>query len=145
MCDYSLEIYRTRPALAEEQYALYRFRSGSMGFIAGTECDTAICMPAGARLRIEGLNEAVQRAHDVGSAEEVVMIRLPFRGNTHRDAVQFANGREVLLQCLNFGVTAMLVPRDLVEILELDMRPTWRTPAPKASRGAAVARRLLPS
>ena len=122
MCDYSLEIYRSRPAIAEEQYTLSRFRSGSMGFIAGTDCDTAICMPAGARLRLEGLNEAVQRAHDVGSAEEVVMIRLPFRGNTHRDAVQFANGREALLQCLNFGVTATLVPRDLMEILDLDMR-----------------------
>ena len=54
MCDYSLEIYRSRPAIAEEQYTLSRFRSGSMGFIAGTDCDTAICMPAGARLRLEG-------------------------------------------------------------------------------------------
>lgn len=122
MCDYSLEIYRSRPAVAGEQYTLHRFRSGTMGFIAATDCTTAVCMPAGARLRLEGLSERVQGALAIGPTEEVVMTRLPFRGNTHRDAVRFANGREVLLQCLNIGISAMLAPRDLTEILRLNVR-----------------------
>ena len=120
MCDYSLEIYRSRPAVQGEQYTLHRFRSGTIGFVAPADCTTAVCMPAGARLRLEGLNEAVQRALHVGPAEAVEMIRLPHRGHTHRDGIRFANGREVLLQSLNVGATATLAPRDLTELFDLN-------------------------
>lgn len=119
MCDYSLELYRSRPAVQEEQYTLHRFPSGTMGFVAGTDCETAVCMPAGARLRLEGIGDTVQRAFAVGPAEDVVMTRLEVTGHAHRDAVRFANGREVLLQSLNAGVSARLAPRDLEEVLGL--------------------------
>lgn len=119
MCDYSLELYRSRPAAQEEQYTLHRFPSGTMGFVAGTDCETAVCMPAGARLSLEGINETVQRAFSIGPAEEVAMTRLEVTGHAHRDAVRFANGREVLLQSLNAGVTCRLAPRDLAEVLGL--------------------------
>ena len=125
MCDYSLELYRSRPAAQEEQYTLHRFPSGTMGFVAGTDCETAVCMPAGARLSLQGINETVQRAFSIGSAEEVTMTRLEVTGHAHRDAVRFANGREVLLQSLNAGVTCTLAPRDLVEVLGL------KTPTPE--------------
>jgi hypothetical protein len=120
MCDYSLEFYRSRPAVNEEQYTLHRFDSGTLGFIAGTDCTTAVCMPAGVRLRLEGLDKRLQRALCVGPTEEAVMIRLPFRDNfLHRDGVRFSNGREVLLQGLNAGLSAMLMPRDLTAIFNL--------------------------
>jgi hypothetical protein len=119
MCDYSLELYRSRPAAQEEQYTLHRFPSGTMGFVAGTDCETAVCMPAGARLSLEGINETVQRAFSIGPAEQVTMTRLEVTGHAHRDAVRFANGREVLLQSLNAGVTCRLAPRDLDEVLGL--------------------------
>jgi hypothetical protein len=119
MCDYSLELYRSRPAVQEEQYTLHRFPSGTMGFVAGTDCETAVCMPAGARLSLQGINETVQRAFSVGPAEQVTMIRLDVTGHAHRDAVRFANGREVLLQSLNAGVSAKLAARDLDEVLGL--------------------------
>ena len=119
MCDYSLELYRSRPAVQEEQYTLHRFPSGTMGFIAGRDCETAVCMPANAQLRLEGIGETVQRAFAVGPVEDVVMTRLDVTGHAHRDAVRFANGREVLLQSLNVGVTAQLAERDLGELLGL--------------------------
>jgi hypothetical protein len=119
MCDYSLELYRSRPAAQEEQYTLHRFPSGTMGFVAGTDCETAVCMPAGARLSLEGINETVQRAFSIGPAEVVTMTRLEVTGHAHRDAVRFGNGREVLLQSLNAGVTCRLAPRDLDEVLGL--------------------------
>jgi hypothetical protein len=119
MCDYSLELYRSRTAVREEQYTLHRFPSGTMGFIAARDCETAVCMPAGAQLRLEGIGETVQRAFAVGPVEEAVMIRLDVTGHAHRDAVRFANGREVLLQSLNAGVSATLAERDLSEILGL--------------------------
>ena len=119
MCDYSLELYRSRPAVNEEHYTLHRLGSGTLGFIAESDCTTAICMPAGAQLRLDGLDKRLQRALRVGPSEEVVMIRLPFRNHTHRDGVRFANGREVMLQDLNAGLSAMLMPRDLAAIFDL--------------------------
>jgi hypothetical protein len=119
MCDYSLELYQSRQAVNDEHYTLHRFGSGTLGFIADGDCTTAICMPAGTRLRLDGLDKRLQRALRVGATEEVVMIRLPFRNHTHRDGVRFTNGREVMLQDLNTGLSAMLMPRDLTAILDL--------------------------
>ena len=118
MCDYSLELYRSRPAVQEEQYTLRRFPSGTMGFTAGHDCDTAVCMPADARLTLAGIGETVQRSFGVGPVEEVVMTRLDVTGHAHRDAVRFANGKEVLLQSLNAGITAEIAafPSDLIEV-----------------------------
>lgn len=123
MCDYSLELYRSRPAVQGEQYPLRRFRSGTLGFADPADCMTAVCMPTGARLRLHGLDESLQRSLGVGHEAEVTMIRLPARGNTHCDGVRFANGREILLQDLNAGTCAMLVPRDLAKVLDLVAEP----------------------
>jgi hypothetical protein len=119
MCDYSLELYRSVPAAVGESYKLVRFGTGSMGFAAGTSCDTAACVPAGAHLRLEGIDEALQQTLGIGSAEEVVMTRL--EGGLHKDAVRFANGREISLQSLNPGLTAtMFVPLPDLGLDKLD-------------------------
>jgi hypothetical protein len=109
MCDYSLELYRSRPAVQEEQYTLRRFPSGTMGFMAARDCETAVCIPADAHLRLEGIGEAVQQAYAVGAVEDAVMIRMDGTAFAHRDAVRFANGREVLLQSLNAGIAATVI------------------------------------
>ena len=118
MCDYSLELYRSQPAVSEEHYTLQRFPSGTMGFTTGQSCETAVCIPADARLRLQGIGEAVQRAFAVSAIEEVVMTRLEGGPHAHRDAVKFSNGREVLLQGLNPGLTAEVVafPSDLTTV-----------------------------
>lgn len=109
MCDYSLELYRSIPAATGESYKLVRFGTGSMGFAARGGCDTAACVPAGAHLRLEGIDQALQSTLGIGATEEVVMTRLD--GGLHKDAVRFANGREISLQSLNAGLTAtMFVP-----------------------------------
>jgi hypothetical protein len=123
MCDYSLELYRSRPAVQEEQYTLRRFPSGTMGFTAGYDCDTAVCMPADAHLRLEGIGETVQRAFDVGPVEEVVMIRLEVIAHAHGDAVRFANGKEVLLQRLNAGITTEMVSA-ISDLTDVETRPS---------------------
>lgn len=109
MCDYSLELYRSRPAVEGEQYTLRRFPSGTMGFTAERDCETAVCLPADAQLRLEGIGEAIRLAHAVRPTEVVVMTRMDGTAFSHRDAVRFGNGREVLLQGLNAGIVATLV------------------------------------
>jgi len=123
MCDYSLELYRSRPAVAEEQYTLHRFPSGTMGFVAARDCETAVCVIASARLQLEGIAETVQRSFGIGPVEEVVMTRLDVTGHAHRDAVRFSNGKEVLLQSLNAGITAILMPEiDLTKYRSAESR-----------------------
>jgi hypothetical protein len=115
MCDYSLELYRTRPASKGERYMLDRFPSGSMGFTMEAGCGTAVCVPADTRLKIEGIADSLQAAYGFKASEEVTMIHLDV--GTYRDAVRFANGKQLLLQQLNPGVTASVVAfvSDLVE------------------------------
>jgi hypothetical protein len=117
MCDYSLEAYQSRPAEVGEKLTLERFPSGSMGFATGPDCDLAICIPADTKLRLEGISETVQNVLGVGAAEEVVMTRLD--SGTYKDAVKFSNGTEVLLQRLDRGLTAVMVP-STVEPIDID-------------------------
>lgn len=125
MCDYSLELYRSVPAAAGESYKLVRFGTGSMGFAAGSACDTAACVPAGAHLRLEGIDEALQQTLGIKAIEDVVMTRL--EGGLHKDAVRFANGREISLQSLNPGLMAtMCVP---LPDLGLDRLDDFEEPA----------------
>jgi len=128
MCDYSLELYRSRPATEEEQYTLRRFPSGTMGFTAARDCETAVCIPADARLRLTGIGEAVQQACSVKPIEEVVMTRIEGGAYAHKDAVRFSNSREVLLQSFNVGMTAEVVAftSDLAGLGEMRR---WRSPA----------------
>ena len=107
MCDYSLEAYQSRPAAVGEKLTLGRFASGSMGFAAGTVCDTAACIPAQSKLLLEGISEAIQKEHGVGAVEEVVMTRL--EGGLYKDCVRFSNGAEVLLQRLGVGLSAVVM------------------------------------
>ena len=107
MCDYSLEAYQSRPAAIGEKLTLERFPSGSMGFASGQSCDLAVCVPADAQLRLEGIGEAVQKEHGVGPIEEVVMTRL--EGGPYKDAVRFSNGTEISLQRFDRGLTAVIV------------------------------------
>lgn len=119
MCDYSLELYRSEPAAVGETLKLVRFGTGSMGFTKGTSCDTAACVLPGAHLKLEGIDEALQQTLGVGRSEEVVMTRL--EGGLHKDAVRFANGREISLQSLNPGLTAtMFVPLPDLGLDKLD-------------------------
>lgn len=106
MCDYSLEAYRSRPAEEGEKLTLERFPSGSMGFTAGPVCDTAVCVPEGSHLIVQGIGEEVRQACGVGAVEEVVMTRL--QDGPYKDAVRFANGKELLLQRLGCGLTAVV-------------------------------------
>ena len=107
MCDYSLEAYQSRPAEVGEKLTLGRFPSGSMGFASGTVCDTAVCIPEGSKLLLQGISDVAQKAYGVGAVEEVAMTRM--EGGPYKDAVRFSNGTEVLLQRLDCGTSVVVM------------------------------------
>ena len=109
MCDYSLEMYASRPARESEKYVTTRFPSGSIGLASPGDCTTAVCVQYDTRLKLEGISSELQRHLGVGPSESVVFERLPFGYGRYSDGIKFANGREISLQALGSGVTITLV------------------------------------
>jgi hypothetical protein len=106
MCDYSLEMYASRPAREFEEYVTARFPSGSIGLAAPGDCTTAVCVQYDTRLRLEGISSDVQTRLGVGEGEEVVVARLDY--GRYTDGIRFANKKEFSLQLLGPGVRVTL-------------------------------------
>lgn len=145
MCDYSLMHFPNRLATDGEVLMTHKFQNGSIGLASPEQvqaaraaavpsqrgirslptswlCATlklptvcAVCIPPGARLRLYGIPEDVQRAEGVSAREEVTFTELTAMQNQYRDAVRFLNGREVLLQQLGPGVGIQVLSVALVE------------------------------
>ncbi len=106
MCDYSLEMYASRPARESEKYVTTRFPSGSIGLATAGDCTTAVCVQYDTHLKLEGISRDLQNRLGVKAAEEVVFARLEH--GAYRDGIRFANGKEVSLQLVGAGVNIMI-------------------------------------
>lgn len=118
MCDYSLEMYRRRPAQKGERYQTHIFPSGSIGLIAPGDPATAVCVACDTGLRLHDLPETVRTAAGVDPQADAIFVRLDT--GLYRDGVEFANGKRVSLQSLGRGVKV-----DVTRALDA---PAW-TPA----------------
>ncbi|MGO9389216.1 hypothetical protein [Rhodoblastus sp.] len=107
MCDYSLEMYASRPAREGEIYVTTRFPSGSIGLAAPGDCTTAVCVSYGTQLNLENLPADLQETLKVSASEKIVFTRL--ESGLHHDGIKFANGSEMPLHRLGAGVLASLV------------------------------------
>jgi hypothetical protein len=107
MCDYSLEMYASRPAREAERYVTTRFPSGSIGLASPGDCTTAVCVQYDTRLHLENISSDLQTRLGVKSDEDVVFARLEH--GAYRDGIRFANGKEVSLQLLGSGVGTTLI------------------------------------
>src|SRR6476646_6818800 len=90
MCDYSLEMYGSRPAREGERYVTTRFPSGSMGLAAPGQAGTAVCMACDTRLAISDIPVEVAARHGLAVHGEAVFVRLD--SGVYRDGLRFANG-----------------------------------------------------
>ena len=113
MCDYSLAYFPNRLAVEGEQLVVYRFACSTLGLASSRRTwwqrlfpsrVPAVCVPPGARLRIEDIARPLQRRLGIGEVEEVTFVQQSAEAFTYRDAVRFVNGREILLQRLPCGL-----------------------------------------
>jgi len=107
MCDYSLEMYGSRPARESERYETVRFPSGSIGLASPGDCGTAVCVQYDTRLRLENIPQHIQASLRVNATEEVTFVRLDH--GAYRDGIRFRNGKDISIQQLNSGVSAVVV------------------------------------
>lgn len=132
MCDYSLEMYASRPARESEKYVTTRFPSGSIGLATPGDCTTAVCVQYDTRLKVENISPDLQSRLGVQVEENVVFARLEH--GAYRDGVKFGNGKEISLQLLGSGVLISLVTVEKIE-----------TPAAPAEAAASEPRILEPA
>lgn len=102
MCDYSLEMYGSRPARESERYVTTRFPSGSIGLTSPGDCGTAVCVQYDTKLTLEGIPRELQASLAIGAVAEATFVSLEH--GAYRDGVRFANGKCASLQQLNTGV-----------------------------------------
>jgi hypothetical protein len=133
MCDYSLMSVPNRLAVCGEELVVHRFEMGSIGFASAADVERAqqpvaadssqssllgrlkrwlyppapgqcpaVCVPPGARLLLRDIPEKLQKCLGFESVlQEVTFTQIGVSG--YRDAIRFANGRELLLQRLSVG------------------------------------------
>ena len=80
--------------------------------------DGAVCIPPGAKLLLRDIPLRIQRELGVGAVEDVVFTQLTAEANTHRDALRFSNGSELLLQRFDPGQRVDIVSVCPAETLE---------------------------
>ena len=68
-----------------------------------TKSVPAVCIPPGTRLLLRDIPERLQRKVGVGRVEEVTFTQITSEAFSHRDAVHFRNGCELILQQLQEG------------------------------------------
>jgi hypothetical protein len=77
----------------------------------------AVCIPPGAKLRLEGLPPKMQKDWGVAPVEDVTFTQISATVNSYRDAFRFCNGRQMRLQELREGLR--------VQVLDLSMAEEW--------------------
>ena len=148
MCDYSLMVVPNRLAREGEELVAHQFPTGSLGLASPADLRRAacprpvaksfwsafrtffnppssapvpaVCIPPGARLQLQDIPVRLQREFGVGPVEVVTFTQISAVVNSYRDAVRFANGREVRLQELREGQRVRVVDLSGAEELDLE-------------------------
>jgi hypothetical protein len=148
MCDYSLMAVPNRLAHEGEELVAYRFPTGSLGLASPIDiqqsiCSApvaksfwtnvkeffnppklapvpAVCIPPGARLQLRGISPRLQSELKIGPVEDVTFTQLTAAPNSYRDAIRFANGRQLRLQELREGLAVKVLDLSMAEDLDLD-------------------------
>jgi hypothetical protein len=115
MCDYSLHLVASRPAVVGDKLVSTDFaRSITRGFAAVGDPETAVCLLPGTELAFED-NVTYDRAFSLFGRARVGQNVARFRQintqdpNVHHDALEFPGGQTVLLTRLTPGQRATVL------------------------------------
>ena len=137
MCDYSLHSIKSRPAKVGDQLTTRDFGTGTRGFSALEDTNVAVCLRPGTELSFAG--EVTFSAtgllgwwHKVIDHKTAIFRQInKERVATHHDALEFPDGRIVLLTFLHEGQQAT--------VLQLPAEPKTAVEAQSQRRVAYLA------
>ena len=115
MCDYSLEHVKSRPAKAGEELRTRLFYTGTLGFAAPEDANTVVCVLPGTELAFATPVKCVPRGLFVWRPVRMKHTTAIFRQvnndnpHTHHDALEFPDGKMVLLTQLLEGQEATVL------------------------------------
>jgi hypothetical protein len=121
MCDYSLQAIRSRPARVGDKLTTRDFMTGTRGFAAPEDANTAVCVLPGTELAFARAVSCRPRGLLGWKARSVNHTTAIFRQinkdnlHTHHDALEFPDGQMVLLTDLLEG--------QLATVLQLPAQP----------------------
>jgi hypothetical protein len=113
MCDFSLEAVRSRPAKVGDKLTTHTFNWGTRGFCAPEDQGMAVCLLPGTELSFA--EEVRQWAMAPWSSNVIGYRTALFRqvnkdkAYTHHDALEFPDGKIVLLTTLKPGQQATVL------------------------------------
>ena len=106
MCDYSLEMYGSRPAREGELYVTTRFPSGSIGFAAPGDPRIPVCVQCDTKVVLTDIPFTMQATYGIGSEVEFMFAQR--ETGLYRDGLRLKDGRFVSLQDLQPGIGAYI-------------------------------------
>ena len=114
MCDFSLHAVRSRPAKVGDELTTRDFGTCTRGFAASEDANLAVCVLPGTELSFAG--EVTCAPGLLGWSQKVINYKTAIfrqvnqdRKMVHHDALEFPDGRIVLLTYLEEGQTATVL------------------------------------
>ena len=129
MCDYSLQDVRSRPAKVGDKLTIRDFGTGTRGFAAAEDAAVAVCVLPGTELAFSRAVTLSDHRFIVGwKVETLAYSTAIFRQvnkhdpRVHHDALEFPDGRIVLLTKLVVGqeATVLQLPAQPTSAVEVD-------------------------
>jgi hypothetical protein len=137
MCDYSLQNVRSRPAKVGDKLTTRDFGTLTRGFAAAEDAAVAVCVLPGTELAFSNAVTVTNPSFFIGWKEEklgheTAIFRQVNKNEPmqHHDALEFPDGRIVLLTKLSEGQEAT--------VLQLPAQPTTAAEADAQKRVARV-------
>jgi len=137
MCDYSLHSVKSRPAKVGDKLTTRDFGTGTRGFAASEDVNVAVCVLPGTELsfaqEVSCLPTGLIAWRDKVIEHRTAIFRQINKDKiaTHHDALEFPDGRVVLLTTLCEGQRAM--------VLQLPAEPKTTVEAQSQRRVAYIA------
>ena len=141
MCDYSLHSVRSRPAKIGDKLVTKDFGTGTRGFASITDASTAVCALPGTELAFASevrhadwtIGSLIRGTPDVKTPYKTAIFRQINKGleGIHRDALEFPDGKVVLLTRLYEGQEA--------SVLQLPVETHTAAEAKKREPGSITA------
>jgi hypothetical protein len=137
MCDYSLQTVRSRPARVGDKLTTHHFNTGTIGFAAPEDANTAVCVLPGTELAFATAIRCRRPRGLFGWNANVVnhttaIFRQVNKDNprSHHDALEFPDGQIVLLTHMVEGQKST--------VLQLPAQPATAAEAKAQERVAHV-------